>query len=40
VVTPHRAQPGLIVQRLQDLFRPTRVEPGLVRGAVDTVERF
>jgi superfamily I DNA and/or RNA helicase len=40
VVTPHRAQQGLIVQRLQDLFRPTGVGPGLVRGAVDTVERF
>jgi hypothetical protein len=40
VVTPHRAQQGLIVQRLHDLFRPTGVELGLVRGAVDTVERF
>jgi hypothetical protein len=40
VVTPHRAQQGLIVQRLQELFRPSGVEPRLVRGAVYTVERF
>jgi hypothetical protein len=34
VVTPHRAQQGLITSRLQTLF------PGAARSAVDTVERF
>jgi superfamily I DNA and/or RNA helicase len=38
VVTPHRAQQGLIIAKLQALF-PT-VDPGLIREAVDTVERF
>lgn len=34
IVTPHRAQQGLITSRLQTLF------PGAARSAVDTVERF
>ncbi|ABG04749.1 Superfamily I DNA and RNA helicases and helicase subunits-like protein [Rubrobacter xylanophilus DSM 9941] len=38
VVTPHRAQQGLIVSRLRKVF--PEVEPELIRGAVDTVERF
>lgn len=40
VVTPHRAQQGLIVSRLQQLFAETGVEPSTIRDAVDTVERF
>lgn len=40
VVTPHRAQQGLIVSRLQQLFVPGGVLPAAIRGAVDTVERF
>jgi hypothetical protein len=40
VVTPHRAQQGLIIGRLQRLFAPTGVPDGLIRDAVDTVERF
>lgn len=38
VVTPHRAQQGLIVSRLRDVFPDA--DPTLVRDAVDTVERF
>lgn len=38
VVTPHRAQQGLIVSRLQRIFPDE--DPGLIRDAVDTVERF
>ncbi|HLI27831.1 MAG TPA: AAA domain-containing protein [Chloroflexota bacterium] len=38
VVTPHRAQQGLIISRLREVF--PAVAPSLVRGAVDTVERF
>jgi len=38
VVTPHRAQQGLIIGRLQQIFPDDN--PGLIRGAVDTVERF
>jgi DNA replication ATP-dependent helicase Dna2 len=38
VVTPHRAQQGLIVSRLQSLFPDT--PPATIRDAVDTVERF
>ncbi|QXD15800.1 AAA family ATPase [Rhodocaloribacter litoris] len=38
VVTPHRAQMGKIVARLQAAF-PDH-DPGLIWGAVDTVERF
>jgi DNA replication ATP-dependent helicase Dna2 len=38
VVTPHRAQQGLIIGRLQQIFPDDY--PGLIRGAVDTVERF
>lgn len=40
VVTPHRAQQGLIVSRLQSLFASTGVPPTAIRDAVDTVERF
>jgi DNA replication ATP-dependent helicase Dna2 len=40
VVTPHRAQQGLIVQRLQQVFAPTGVAASVLRDAVDTVERF
>ncbi len=38
VVTPHRAQQGLIVSRLQTVFGD--VPSSLIRDAVDTVERF
>lgn len=38
IVTPHRAQQGLITSRLQQVFPAT--PPALIRGAVDTVERF
>jgi DNA replication ATP-dependent helicase Dna2 len=38
VVTPHRAQEGLIISRLQDVF--PALSPSLIRDAVDTVERF
>jgi DNA replication ATP-dependent helicase Dna2 len=40
VVTPHRAQQGLVVSRLQSLFGHLLPDPTLIRGAVDTVERF
>jgi DNA replication ATP-dependent helicase/nuclease Dna2 len=40
VVTPHRAQQGLVVQRLQQVFAPTGIAASVLRGAVDTVERF
>lgn len=40
VVTPHRAQQGLIVNRLQNLFRDSGINPRRIRDAVDTVERF
>ncbi len=40
VVTPHRAQQGLIVNRLQQLFVGSGVAPSAIREAVDTVERF
>ena len=38
VVTPHRAQQGLIVSRLREVF--PAVPSTLIRDAVDTVERF
>lgn len=40
VVTPHRAQQGLIVSRLQEAFKATGQLADLIRDAVDTVERF
>ena len=40
VVTPHRAQQGLIVSRLQDVFQATGQIAEAIRDAVDTVERF
>ncbi len=40
VVTPHRAQQALIVDRLQRLYGGTVSTPRLIRDAVDTVERF
>ncbi len=38
IVVPHRAQMGLIVARLQSMFPNDPAD--LIRGAVDTVERF
>ncbi len=38
VVTPHRAQMGKVIARLQNVF-PDH-DPGLIWSAVDTVERF
>ena len=40
VVTPHRAQQGLIVTRLQQVFSATAEMADWIREAVDTVERF
>ena len=40
VVTPHRAQQGLIVTRLQQVFNATGQMTDWIREAVDTVERF
>lgn len=40
VVTPHRAQQALIVNRLHQVFAPTAPLAEAIRGAVDTVERF
>jgi DNA replication ATP-dependent helicase Dna2 len=40
VVTPHRAQQGLIVSHLHRLFGDTGVPATAIRAAVDTVERF
>jgi len=40
VVTPHRAQQGLIISRLQDVFQATGQIADAIRDAVDTVERF
>ena len=40
VVTPHRAQQGLIVARLQQVFGATGALADAIRDAVDTVERF
>ena len=40
VVTPHRAQQGLIVTRLQSAFNATGQVAEAIRDAVDTVERF
>ncbi|MBI3979160.1 MAG: ATP-binding protein [Chloroflexi bacterium] len=40
VVTPHRAQQGLIVGRLQQVFAGMAVPQSAIRDAVDTVERF
>lgn len=40
VVTPHRAQQGLIVTRLQQVFNATGQMADWIRDAVDTVERF
>jgi hypothetical protein len=40
VVTPHRAQQGLIVRRLQSVFHPLTAPHDAIRSAVDTVERF
>lgn len=38
VVTPHRAQQGLVIGRLIEIFPNT--DQALIRDAVDTVERF
>ena len=40
VVTPHRAQQGLIVARLQSVFGASGQLANGIRNAVDTVERF
>lgn len=40
VVTPHRAHKALVVSKLQSLFEPLGDDSGLIRGAVNTVERF
>ena len=40
VVTPHRAQQGLIVARLQSIFQASGQILDGIRDAVDTVERF
>lgn len=40
IVTPHRAQQGLIVSQLQRIFEDTDINPSKIRDAVDTVERF
>lgn len=40
VVTPHRAQQGRIISRLQQVFGPSGADPRWIRDAVDTVERF
>jgi DNA replication ATP-dependent helicase Dna2 len=40
IVTPHRAQQGLIVSRLQDIFQARGQLADMIRSAVDTVERF
>lgn len=40
IVTPHRAQRGLIVSRLVQAFRADATQAALIRAAVDTVERF
>jgi hypothetical protein len=40
VVTPHRAQQGLIIGRLQRLFGADPTKAAAIRDAVDTVERF
>ena len=40
VVTPHRAQQGRIVTRLQQVFEATEEMADWIREAVDTVERF
>ena len=40
IVTPHRAQQGLIVSRLLSVFGATGQAADAIRDAVDTVERF
>ena len=40
IVTPHRAQQGLIVARLLSVFNATGPLADAIRAAVDTVERF
>jgi DNA replication ATP-dependent helicase Dna2 len=40
IVTPHRAQQGLIASDLQALFGTGRAVSDAIRNAVDTVERF
>lgn len=40
IVTPHRAQQGLVVSRLSEVFQPLGHSEAMIRNAVDTVERF
>ncbi len=40
IVTPHRAQQGRIISRLLSIFTSNGIPPTLIRGAVDTVERY
>ena len=40
VVTPHRAQQALVVNRLHEVFNATGAMAEAIRDAVDTVERF
>ena len=40
IVTPHRAQQGLVVSRLSEVFLPLGHSEATIRNAVDTVERF
>jgi DNA replication ATP-dependent helicase Dna2 len=40
IVTPHRAQQGLVISRLQQTFAADGATATAIRGAVDTVERF
>lgn len=40
IVTPHRAQQGMVANGLITLFKPLGHDPDQIRKAVDTVERF
>lgn len=40
IVTPHRAQQGMVVNGLTALLKPLGHDPEQIRKAVDTVERF
>ena len=40
IVTPHRAQHGLVIARLRNAFGADAALSRAIRGAVDTVKRF